>query len=140
MRGERAMPAEGFEKARLAEFFAIMVEGFGDAVCVEGKEVAGHELAFAKLAIPLFENAEDGGRGAEARHATVVAEKKGGEMAAVGIAQEASGIIVFGEEKSSEGPVGRVFAEELIHGAQKMVGLLLGNGAEAAEICLQVGH
>src|SRR6266436_7084053 len=61
-------------------------------------------------------------------------------MAAADVAEEASGIIVFGEEKSSEGAVGSVFAEELVHGTQKMIGLLLGNGAEAAKIGLQVGH
>src|SRR6266481_755703 len=61
-------------------------------------------------------------------------------MAAVSIAEQASGVVVFGEKESSEGAVGRVFAEELIHRTQEMVGLLLGDGAEAAQIGLQVGH
>ncbi len=66
LRGECTMAAEGVEKARLAEFFAIAVEGFGDAVGVESEDVAGRDLAFAKLALPLFENAKDGGGGVEA--------------------------------------------------------------------------
>jgi len=137
---ERAMAAEGVEKARFAEFLAIMVEGFGDAVGVESEDVAGGDLAFAELALPLFENAKNRGGGVEARHAAVVAEEKGGEMATVGVAEQARRVVVFGEKKSSEGTVGSVFAEELIYGTQQMVGLLLGDGAETAEICLQVGH
>jgi len=140
LRGERAMAAEGVEKARLAVFFAIVVEGFGDAVGVEGENVAGCDLAFAELALPLFENAQDGGGGVEACHAAVVAKEKGGEMATVGVAEQARRVVVFGEKKSSKGTVGSVFAEELIYGTQEMVGLLLGDGAETAEICLQVGH
>jgi hypothetical protein len=61
-------------------------------------------------------------------------------MAAVGVTEEASGVIVFGEEKSGEGAVSGVFAEELIHGAQEMVGLVLGDGTKATQIRLQVGH
>src|SRR5713226_8579704 len=61
-------------------------------------------------------------------------------MAAIGVAEQTSRVVVFGEEKSSEGTVGSVFAESLIHGTQEMVGLLLGDGAEAAQIGLQVGH
>src|SRR5260370_227158 len=106
----------------------------------EGEKGAGGDLAFAELALPLFENAQDGGGGVEVRHAAVVAEEKGGEMAAVGVAEQARRVVVFGEEKSSEGAVGSVFAEELIHGTQEMVGQLLGDGAEAAQIGLQVGH
>ena len=75
LRGECAMAAEGVEKARLAEFFAIAVEGFGDAVGVEGENIAGGDLALPDFAIPLFENAEDRGGGAEAGHAAVIAEE-----------------------------------------------------------------
>src|ERR1700730_10901941 len=134
------MAAERVEEAGLAEFFAIVIEGFGDAVGVEGEHVAGEKVAFAQLTIPLFENAEDGGGGVEACYGIVAAEKKSREMAAVGVAEQASGVIVFGEEKRGVGAVGCVFAEELVYRAQEMVGLQLGDGAEAAQIGLQVGH
>jgi hypothetical protein len=74
LRGERAMAAQRIKQARLAEFLAIVVEGLGDAVCVEGESVAGRDLAFADFAIPLLENAEDRGSGAEAGDAAVAAE------------------------------------------------------------------
>src|ERR1700674_874463 len=61
-------------------------------------------------------------------------------MATVGVAEQAYGVVIFGEEKRGEGAVGGVFAEELIHGAQDMIGLLPGDGAETAKIGLQVGH
>src|SRR5260370_27419154 len=134
------MAAEGVEEARLAEFCAIRVEGFGDSVGVEGEDVAGGELAFAELALPLFENTDDGGGGFKARDGVVGTEEKRGEMAAVGVMQEARGVIIFGEEQRGVGAVGGVFAEELVHGAQEMSGLLVGDGAEAAQIGLQVGH
>ena len=140
LRGVRVMAAEGIEEARLAEFFAIVVEGFGDAVGVEGEDVAGAEVAFAELALPLFENADDGGGGFEARYGVVGAEEKRGEMAAVGVMQEARRVVIFGEEQRGVGAVGGVFAEELVHGAQEMIGLLVGDGGEAAQIGLQVGH
>jgi len=138
-RREGAMATQRIEEARFAEFFVFVVEGFGDAVGVEGQEVAGGEMAFANFAIPLFENAQDCGGGVKA-DSVVTAEKKSREMAAVGVAQKAGGVIIFGEEKSGEGSVGGVFAEELVDGAQEMVGLLVGHGAEAAQIGLQVGH
>ena len=140
LRRERAMAAQAIEEAQLAEFVASAVEGFGDAVGVEGEEVAAGKLAFADFAIPLFENAEDGGGGVEARYGIVATEKKSREMAAVGVAEQANGVIVFGEEKRGVGAVGCVFAEELVYGAQQTVGRLLGNGAEAPQIGLQVGH
>jgi hypothetical protein len=52
--------AEGSDEAVFAEFAAIFVEGFCDAVRIEGEGVAGAEGALADFAIPFFENAEDG--------------------------------------------------------------------------------
>src|SRR5260370_7495007 len=92
------------EEAWLTEFLAIVVEGFGDAVGVEGEEVTGRELAFADFAIPFFENAEDGGGGVEARHGVVAAQKNRGRMAAVHESQEAGGILPFSSKKSRSTP------------------------------------
>ena len=126
------METERVEEARLAELFAIVIEGFGDAVGVEGEDVAGSDLAFADFAVPLFENAKDGGGGVEAGDGVVGAEEKRGEMAAIGEAEDAGGVVVFGEEERGVGAVGGVFAEELVNGAEQMIGLMVGDSAEAA--------
>jgi len=87
--GLGAMAAEGFDQAVFAEFVAIFVEGFGDAVRIEGQGVAGAERAFVYFAIPLFENAEDGGGGIEVVDRIVTAEDECGQMAAVDVADAA---------------------------------------------------
>src|SRR5260370_38369435 len=84
------------EEAWLTEFLAIVVEGFGDAVGVEGEEVTGRELAFADFAIPFFENAEDGRGGVAARYGVVAAQKKRGTMAPVQLPNEPGGVGLFG--------------------------------------------
>src|SRR6266404_4392333 len=95
LRGERAMAAEGVEEARLAEFFTVVIERFGDAVGVEGENIAGREVTFADFAVPLFENAEDGGGGVEACDGVVAAKEKRGKMAAIGETEDTSGVVVF---------------------------------------------
>jgi hypothetical protein len=59
LRGLGTMAAEGVDQAVFAELVAGFVEGFGDAVGVEGEGLAGAEGALAELAVPFFENAED---------------------------------------------------------------------------------
>src|SRR6266851_4759443 len=61
-------------------------------------------------------------------------------MAAIGVAQAAGGVVVFGEEESGEGAVGSVVAKELVDGAKETLGLIEGDGALAAQIGLKVGH
>lgn len=117
-----------------------MIERFSDAVGVEGEDVAGTEVAFADFTVPLFENAEDGGGGVESCYGIIGAEEKRGEVAAIGKAKDARGVIVFSEEERGVGAVGGVFAEELIDRAQQLIGLVPGNGAETAQVGLQVGH
>lgn len=94
-----------------------MIEGLRDAIGVESENIAGREAAFADFAVPLFENAEDGGGGVKASDGVVAAKEKGGKMAAIGETKDARGVVVFAEEESGEGAVGGVFAEELIDGA-----------------------
>lgn len=81
------MAAEGFDKASFSEFVAGFVEGFGDAVGVEGERVAGAENALVDFAIPFFENAEDSGGGVEAVDGFVAAEDECGQMAAIDVAE-----------------------------------------------------
>jgi hypothetical protein len=61
-------------------------------------------------------------------------------VAAIGEAKDARGVVVFGEEERGVGAVRGVFAEELIDGAEQMIGLVPGDGAEAAQVGLQVSH
>src|SRR6266699_2155559 len=61
-------------------------------------------------------------------------------MAAIGVTQAAGVVVIFGEEESSESAVGRIFAEELIHGTQEALRLIEGDGALAAQIGLQIGQ
>src|SRR5229473_1766848 len=134
------MTLQGFDEALFAELFVCGVVGFGDAIGVEGKGVACAKLAFSNLAIPFFENAQDGGSGMEAFHSAIAAEEKAGEMAAIGVAQVARGVVVFGEEESGERAVGRIVAKELIHGAHKALRLVQSEGALAAQVGLEIGH
>jgi len=131
--------AKDIEQALLAEFFARGTEGFGDAVGIQRERVAGAELAFVKRAIPFSERAHDSGRGREAMDGIVGAEKKWREMAAVGIAEAARGVVEFGEEERGERGVGSIFAEELIDRAKQPAGIG-GHDALAAQVGLQIGH
>jgi hypothetical protein len=138
--GKGTVSAQGSHEAVFAEFIARVVEGFGDAVGVKGKRIARKELRFADGAIPFLEHPEDCGRRVEPLERIVLAEQKSGKMAAVGVAQTARGIVIFGEKKSSEGTVGGVLAKELIHGTQKTLRLIDRDGALATQIGLQIGH
>ena len=61
-------------------------------------------------------------------------------MAAVGIADAAGYVVVFGEEKSGESGVSGVVTEEFVDGTQETLRVINGDGALAAKIGLQVGH
>jgi hypothetical protein len=65
--GLGAVAAEGFDQAVFAELVAGFVEGFGDAVGVEGQGLAVAEGALAEFAVSFFENAEDRGGGVSRR-------------------------------------------------------------------------
>src|SRR5712692_913666 len=126
------MALQGLQQAVLAEFLAVSIEGFGHAVGVECEGVAGRQMAFPKFAFPLFENSQDRGGGIEVREAVVDAENQSGKMATVGVTQMAGSVVIFGEEKSSEGAIGGVFAKELVDGTQQVIRLMLRDEAEAA--------
>src|SRR5216683_6755639 len=134
------MALQGFDQALFAELLVGGVVGFGDAVGVQCECVSRVKLAFFNFTIPIFEDSQNGGRGIETFHGVVAAEKKCGEMAAVGVAQTAGSVVVFGEEKSGEGAVRSVVAEELVHGAQETLRLIESDGALAAQISLKIGH
>src|SRR5579863_8376582 len=138
--GQMAATTEGFDEAALAEFFAGLVERLGDAVGVKGERIAGTELALAKRTVPLLEKPDRETGGIEAIESAIAAKKKSGKMTAIGVAQTARCVVVVGVKKSGVGAIGRVFAEELIDGAQQALGLIGSNGAETPKIRLQVRH
>jgi len=70
------MAAQSFDEALFSKFFPCFAERFGDAVSVESKGIAGKELALRNRAIPLLENAENGGGGVETIEGVVAAEEK----------------------------------------------------------------
>src|SRR5271165_5447426 len=61
-------------------------------------------------------------------------------MAAVGVAQAAGLIVVFGKEERSVGAVGRVLAEEAVDRLQQPLRFFDRHGALTAQIGLQIGH
>ena len=61
-----AMAAERFNEAAFTELIACIVEGFGDAVRVEGEHVSWREAAFVNGAIPFLKNTQNCARGLEA--------------------------------------------------------------------------
>ena len=71
------MTAEALDEPLLAKLFACGVEGFGDAVGVEGKSVARTELSFTERAIPFFEYAKNRGGGMEADKRTIRTQEQG---------------------------------------------------------------
>ena len=111
------MALESLDEALFAELLVGGIIGFGDAVGVEGEGIAWVELTFSDFAIPILEDSQYGGGGIEALHGVVAVEEKSGEMAAIGVAQAAGGIVIFGEEEGGESAVRRVVAEKLVHRA-----------------------
>ena len=118
-----AVPAEGVDETLLAEFLAGVVEGFRDAVGVEGQHVVGLEAALADRALPLAEEAQDGGRRLEPVEPAVAAQQERAEVAAVHVTDAARGVVVVREEEAREGALGRVLAEEVVHGLEQAAGL-----------------
>src|SRR5260370_33160526 len=134
------MPLQGFDQALFAELLVGEVIGFGDAVGVESDSVPHTKLTFSNFAIPILEDSQHCGGGLQALDGVIAVEQKSGEMAAIGKAQVACRVVVYGEEEGGEGAVGSVVAKELVHGAQEALRLIQSDGALAAEIGLQIGH
>src|SRR5712664_602714 len=134
------MALQGFDEALFAEFFVGGVVGFGDAVGVEGERVPWVKLAFSNFAIPILEDSQYSGCGFEPLDSVITAEHKTVEMATIGVAQAARGVVILGEEEGGEGAVRRVLAKELVHGTQEALRLVQSDGALAAQIGLKIGH
>ena len=70
----------------------------------------------------------------------VMPEDDGGQMAAVGVAEAAGGVVVVGEEDGGIGRVGGVLEEEAVDGLEEELGFVAGEGELAAEVGLEIGH
>lgn len=70
------MPPQRLGQAPLSKFFSRRVEGFRDAVGVEGEGVPGEELAFLDRTIPFFEESQNRTRGLEPFHNVVPTQQK----------------------------------------------------------------
>jgi hypothetical protein len=78
--------SQGLDELCSPKLFSRRVEGFGYAVGVKRKYVAGGELAFLDWRIPFFEETENGGGGVEPSDLAVMPDDDAGQMAAVGVA------------------------------------------------------
>jgi hypothetical protein len=70
----------------------------------------------------------------------VVPEDDGSEVAAVGVAEAACGVVVVGEEDGGVGRVGGVLEEESVDGLEEELRFVAGEGELAAKVGLEIGH
>ena len=62
------MPPQSFGQALFSKFFSRRVEGFGDAVGVEGDRIPAPKPAFPEGAIPFLEESQNGASGVQLFH------------------------------------------------------------------------
>src|ERR1700735_4234870 len=103
------MAPQGFSEAPLSKFFSGLVEGFCDAVGVEGNRVTGEKAAVGDRAIPFPEEAQNGAGRVQLFDGAISAEQESGEMSAVGVAQVLRLVVIFSEEEHGVGAVVRIF-------------------------------
>ena len=132
--------SQGCDKALLTELFSRRVEGFGYAVGVERQRVPSGDLAFLDRRVPFFEQTEHCGSRVEALDLAVAAEEDGTEVAAVGVAESAGGVVVVGEEDGGVGGVGGVLEEEAVDGLQEELRLVARECELTAEVGLKIRH
>src|SRR5271165_5403413 len=133
------MALQTIEEAMFTKLFSVAIEGLRDAVGVKRQRVAREKAGFADGTLPIFEQSEDGGSGFEPIHAVIAADEQRREMAAVGVAQAAGLIVVFGKEERRVGAFGGVLAEEAVDRTQETLRFLDRHGALAAQIGLKIG-
>src|SRR5215467_383070 len=137
---KRAMAAQHGGEPLFTEFLAGVVERFADAVGIESQNVTGRNSSFTNLAVPVFERAYDRSRGLEPFERIVAMKHKSRQMAAVGEAQAARGVVVLCEKQSGERAISGVLAKKLVHGTQHPLWLVRSDGALAAKIRLEISH
>ena len=79
------MPWQAFHQAWFVELLAFIVGGFGCAVRVERKGIAGNELPFFDRATPCFEESKHSSSRFQPSDGTVAPQQESREMAAIRI-------------------------------------------------------
>src|SRR5215831_16079384 len=96
--------------------------------------------AFCDRTVPFLKEAEYSAGGIKAHQGVIAAKQQRGQMSTIGIAQAPCLAVKFCKEEAGIRVVRRILIEKLIHGAQKALRLIQGNGTLAPQVCLQVGH
>ena len=78
LRWHVAMPADGFDQAKLPEFLSRPAERLGDAVSVECERVSRLEPPLTYRAVPLIEEPDHRARGVQPLQRVIAAEEKSG--------------------------------------------------------------
>src|SRR5262249_7898731 len=123
LRRKVAVAAQGFHQTRFAEFFAIRVEGLGDAVGVEDQCVSGKEIPLPRAAIPTFEEPQHRARRIKPFQLAVAAEQQRGKVAAVRIAQATLSVAIFAKKERRKGALLGVLVKESMDREQEALRL-----------------
>ena len=78
-----AVPQQRLDQAVLTKFPALIVQRFGDAVCVEHQCVSREELSFLYRAVPISEEPQYGAGGIEPFKGVIAPEEQPSEMPAI---------------------------------------------------------
>src|SRR5579862_661474 len=121
--GKMTMAFERVDEALFTEFLVGSTGRFGQAVGIDGKQVAGLDAAVCQGTSPLLEHADDGAGGFQAFDDIVAAQHQGGEMPAVGVTQASGAMVELGEEQRGVGMGIGVFVEQAVDKIQHPVGM-----------------
>src|SRR5215471_12408750 len=109
------MSAQCINQTLFSELFSRSVERFSDAIRVERKHVTRGNPAFSHGTSPVFKETKHRTRGFESLHSFAATKEQSREVAAVGITETASAIIVVAKEETGISISGCILIEELIH-------------------------
>jgi hypothetical protein len=79
------MPPQTVNEPLFSEFFAMIVERFGDTIRVQYKRVSRQDAAFPYPAIPLLEKPQNGARGTEPIQSVIAVQEKARQMPTIRI-------------------------------------------------------
>src|SRR5258708_37683974 len=95
-----------FQQTLFAKLLLLIIPSFRNTIGVKQDGIAWSQLTFFHSAIPFVEQAHHRRSCPQSFQTVVAAQKQGRRMAAVRVAQLTGIFVVFGEEQSSESPLG----------------------------------
>ncbi len=110
-RAHIASPSHDIEQSLLAEFLVTLVDRFGDAIGVDGEQIAWEQLHVLSAAGPVAEQTHDGCRGRQSLHRSISLHDETRKMAAVRVSQSARAIVELRVEQRGVGVIGGVLVE-----------------------------